>query len=123
MCENSESMHSMGTVEKRNFDPLISRRESVGNVLGDIFGDSDNERAKSDPREEKNDEELEFQSGISDELLVSIVERCECDSINIPPSSPLKSIVDNHDTVKPMDNHGSDSGSMSDSSTLAAKAE
>ena len=37
MCENSESMHSMGTSEKCNFDPLISGCESVRNMLGDIF--------------------------------------------------------------------------------------
>ena len=115
MRENSESMHKMGIGEKSNFDPLISGSESFGNMLSDIFSDSDNKRANSDPKEEKNDEELEFQSGISDELLVSIVEQCECDSIKIPPSSPLKPIVDNcsqyksHETAKPMDNHGSDS--------------
>ena len=68
MHENSESMHSMGIGEKHNFDPLISGSESVGNTLGDIFSDSNNERANSDPNEKKNDEELEFQSDISDEL-------------------------------------------------------
>ena len=95
-------MHSMGNGEKHNFDPLISRSESVGNTLSDIFSDSDNERANGDPKEEKNDGELEFQSGISDKLLVSIVEQCACDSINIPASFPLKPIVDNCSQYKAM---------------------
>ena len=55
MHENSESMHSMGTSKKRNFDPLISGCESVGNMLSDTFSDSDNERAVKD---HKCDEEM-----------------------------------------------------------------
>ena len=68
---------------------------------GCIFRDSDNGKAMIGHKEDEivedsADEDLEFQSCITDELLMSIVEITKCGTLDSIPSSPVMPIIGNH---------------------------